>query len=249
MKVLNVITVVKDHPIGFEETILSLRKAVLPDHWEVRHLICNGGSPVDLPDEVSFENKLNSEIVSSNDLGIYNAMNIGLSHAKSGWVMFLNAGDKLVDRFALLKIFEQLDHSTSSIVQFRTRISPEKVSPHKPYTWLTLYLGLNMHAHPSFIFRSEHLPEIKFDETYKLAGDFKFVLEAIRKAPVQFCEDVIVDFEGGGISSNQPQLAVKEGNRARKELMENSFLRALVIVWNMKISLGTWIRRMILKHV
>ena len=166
-------------------------------------------------------------------------MNIGLSYVQTGWVMFLNAGDTLRSEDSLFELLSILEGAQTAIIQLKTNIGPSKISPEKPYTRTSLFLGLNMHAHPSFLFDVNSVRHLQFDESYSSAGDFKFVLQVLSKQKIEFSDLVLVNFEGNGISSTNFRLTVRETNRARRELSPNVLVRIIVLFWNAKISIMT----------
>jgi hypothetical protein len=233
---LNIISLVKDDLHAIEKTILSVSKAVIPEGMKIRHLICIGNPSQFLLAGLRNLPFNNFEVVSTQDYGIYNAMNIGLSKVSSGWVMFLNGGDILHSHDSLCVIKNAIEESKSSLLQLQTKIG-SKISPHKEYSRFELYLGRMMHAHPSFLFDFDRHPAIRFDERLLIVSDFKFVLEISRFDDISFKHEVVVDFEGGGISSRMLQTLVSESNLVREELCLNRLLLPFVRIWNLKVRL------------
>ncbi len=231
---LNIVTIVKDDIVALSKTILSVKTATIPKDTTIRHLICLGNADESFIDQILGISSEYVEIVSTKDSGIYNAMNIGLSHVRSGWVMYLNGGDVLFSKESLVKIHEAIGTSNSSYLQLQTLIG-DKVSPAKKYSRFQHYLGREMHAHPSFLFKYDPQFIKWFDESYKIAGDFKFILELTRKAKIDFKAIIVAMFEGGGVSSTNLEMVVSEANRVRVELCPRTCLIPLVRLWNFKV--------------
>jgi hypothetical protein len=104
MKTLNIVSIVKNDLKSITKTVQSINTAKLPNDFYVRHLVCIGDNSFGLDGQLKLLQCRNLEIVSTQDSGLYNAMNIGLSHIEHGWVMFLNGGDELATKDSLIHI-------------------------------------------------------------------------------------------------------------------------------------------------
>ena len=233
---LNIVTIVKDDIVAISKTIQSVKTARIPKDITIRHLICTGYGDEFFIEQILGISSDYVKIVSTKDSGIYNAMNIGLSHVRNGWVMFLNGGDVLFSKESVVDILEAIETSNSSYIQLQTLIG-DKVSPGKKFSRFQHYLGREMHAHPSFLFKYDPKFLKWFDESYKIAGDFKFILELTRNSKIDFKEKIVAMFEGGGVSSTNLEMVVSEANRVRIELCPYTFLKPLVRLWNLKVRL------------
>ncbi len=95
MQLLTVITVSKNNPSGFQRTLGSMLRANFGSS-SVKLLIINGGSEwllkIDIEDLRVFDSE-QIEVITGQDNGIFNAMNIGLGLVSTPYVFFLNAGD------------------------------------------------------------------------------------------------------------------------------------------------------------
>lgn len=220
---------------SIHNTVESVNSAKLPGDLNIRHLICIGDNAFGLDHKLNMLRYRNLEVVSKSDTGLYNGMNKGLSQIESGWVMFLNAGDELANSNSLLDIANAIRNSDTNIIQLQTQIQ-HKITPRRKYSRLELFLGREMHAHPSFIFNYDQLRDLRFDEKYTIVADYKFVLEAMKHAHVTFQDVIIVKFEGGGISSQNLKTLISESNQVRLELSAY-VLRPLILLWNLKVRL------------
>jgi hypothetical protein len=234
METLNIISIFKNDTSAVKRTIDSVYKAHKPQNLVVKHFICAAKND-ELFKELIVNHPSKDLIVASvTDEGIYNAMNKGLAKVEQGWVMFLNGGDTLHSSSSLIDILKCIEQSDSSLIQMQTQVGL-KITPAARYSWLQLFLGRRMHAHPSFMFNREAIRGLSFDESYKIVGDFKFILEAFRENRMNFAECVVVDFEGGGISSSDLPNLIQESNRVRLELCHLRIAVPLVKLWNKKI--------------
>lgn len=214
----------------------SVANQVYDSDLNVQHLICQStrGSATAPISDLGLEHI--SRVVSTEDSGIYNAMNRGLSAAEPGWILFLNSGDELVGNNALQKVSEVLRESKTPIVQFRTFYSDGTIHPLSRYGFWSLYFGREMHAHPSLLLNSKFFPSLKYDEKFRIAGDYKFVLEALIDVKIGHSDEVISFFEGGGISSTEITRVIDEMNLVRYELKPRYFPRSLLRAWNLYVS-------------
>lgn len=234
METLNIVSIFKDDTSAIKRTIDSVYTADKPQNLVVNHFICASKTNEPFQELIRDHPSKHLIVASVTDEGIYNAMNKGLARVEQGWVMFLNGGDTLYSRSSLLDISECIEKSDSNLIQMQTQVGL-KITPGERYSWFQLFLGRRMHAHPSFMFKREALRELSFDESYKIVGDFKFILEAFRESRINFTECVIVDFEGGGISSSDLSSLIQESNRVRLELCRHRIAVPLVRLWNRKI--------------
>jgi hypothetical protein len=234
METLNIISIFKNDTSAIKRTIDSVYKADKPQNLVINHFICASNNDESFQELIRNHPSRNLIIASVTDEGIYNAMNKGLARVEQGWVMFLNGGDTLYSRSSLVDISNCIKKSDSNLIQMQTQVGL-KITPAARYSWLQLFIGRRMHAHPSFIFKRESLRGLSFDESYKIVGDFKFILEAFRESRMNFMECVVVNFEGGGISSSDLPNLIQESNRVRLELSHYRIAVTLVRLWNKKI--------------
>ncbi len=230
---LTIITIVKNYSDGLNRTVQSVRSQIVDDSFTFVHIFCDGGSE---PSEVASILEIisdDSKMISRIDSGIYSGMNKGLNKVDSGWILFLNAGDTFLAKDSLQRVMRILDKSETGFFQFKSRYDDGFDRPVKPYTWLSLYLGFSMHAHPSLFLRREFFDKISFDEKYRIAGDFKFVLEAMKIRDLEFSNLPVTRFEGDGISSRQVDRMIEEMNQIRLDLKPFLIPKILIKIWNL----------------
>lgn len=230
-QILNIVTVCNDDMTSLEKTLHSIDIANYGRKYKVRSFICNSSRNSKLHDFKLLFRNLEVNIASENDSGIYEAMNRGLYEIQSGYVLFLNSGDTFAGLDSLEIIFSALALSNSSIYQFQTVLPNGNLSPSHAYSRRELFFGRKMHAHPSFIFRREDFPNVEFDEDYRIAADYKFVLTLLQTTKITFVPSVITLFEGGGISEREVSVLSMEMARIRTSF-GNRFNRIFIHVWN-----------------
>ena len=108
---LSIITISYNNKLGLQKTINS----VLSQTWDdFEWIIIDGGSNDGTKEliettsnrlEKSDSNVVLSFWCSEPDLGVYNAQNKGISHAKGEYLNFMNAGDVFHNEFTLSEVF------------------------------------------------------------------------------------------------------------------------------------------------
>ena len=231
-----VITIEKNYPEGLLRTMQTLANQIIPNGMSFSHLLCEGtpGSARDLIHELKLEEL--SKICSSSDSGLYNGMNRGLDHVTEGWVLFLNAGDTLIGSESLSRIYDVLKIATSPIVQFKSNYSDGTERPFKPYSRISLFMGRNMHIHPALCINLDVVGKVRFDESFRIAADYKMVIELIQQFRFQFSDVVVSTFEGGGISTRSVEILTEEMALVRTLVSPRYFSVSLVKLWNLYFS-------------
>ncbi len=217
---LSVITINRNNADGLRKTIESV---IAQTFQEFEYIVIDGAS-TDESVEIIKSYKHIDYWVSEPDTGIYHAMNKGIKKASGGYLLFLNSGDYLVDRW----VFEQTDlkSKTQDILYGdlvfentnRKRIQhfPQKIT----FYWLyTQYLG-----HASTFIRKSLFDKVGFyNESLKIVSDWEFFLLAIAihncsMFQLNYVVSVLVE---GGISNNE-QFREKV-KQERQYVMKNKF--------------------------
>jgi hypothetical protein len=89
-----------------------------------------------------------------------------------------------------------------------------------------------MHIHPALCINLDIVKSIRFDETFKIAADYKLVNELIRVFDFHFENIVVSNFEGGGISSTSAHTLIDEMNLVRILTAPKYLPSPVVILWN-----------------
>lgn len=145
------------------------------------------------------------------DNGIYDAMNKGLDRASGDYVIIMNAGDQFAD-CGVLKI---VSPSQSDFIYGDYNecgyVIPAKNHRQIKYGMIT--------SHQAMFYRRSVIDDLRFDEKYQLAADYKFTLQFLQKAATFQRLDVpICVFGQGGMSQRYAMRARREERAIRKEL-------------------------------
>lgn len=172
-------------------------------------LISDGGSI----DETS--SLLSSKIVpnlawsrSNKDNGIYDALNIALSHASGEWVLVLGSDDSLAHKSALFEAHKSIEGVSQKPIFFysniiikskseiRTKIYPEIDDFEK------MYAGAPFFHHQSIFFNRKALKGFGyFDLRYRIHADYDLLLRANISIQAKKIDSQFVIYSDGGYSS------------------------------------------------
>lgn len=221
---LSIITISYNNKLGLQKTINS----VLSQTWDdFEWIIIDGGSNDGTKEliettsnrlEKSDSNVVLSFWCSEPDLGVYNAPNKGISHAKGEYLNFMNAGDVFHNEFTLSEVFSNelygdvvYGNWMRSYPSYEElRIPPEKMS--------LFYLYSENICHQAMFIRNECLKG-GYDERFKiLADEYKWLEIASRGGSFQYLNSIICNFEAvNGLSETQFTRIAEE-----KQMIEDS---------------------------
>ena len=164
---------------------------------------------------------------SEKDNGIYNAWNKALEHTKGEWVIFLGADDFLWDAGFLEKMAPYLmkvRENTKVVYCQSILVDNEKNELarlgepwHKIKRQFPYLMGIPHSA--TFYRRTVFDDRGKFDESFRIAGDFEFLLREFRFSEPLFISDLVMTgMQHGGVSSNAANslLVLREMRIAQK---------------------------------
>lgn len=207
--VLSVITVTFKDEQGLHRTLDSvLGQDVAPGLFDI--VVVDGASDAALAEAVSARLRPGDALISEPDHGVYDAMNKGWRMSRGRWVQFLNSGDTLARPDALSIMTDALgaQPATRWAVSRARHLAGGVGAPlliqNVPHTWWRHALGLQPHCHQATWFRRDLLELL---DGYALDVDFVADFDLIFRAglvarPLEM-PDVLVDYEGGGMSARR----------------------------------------------
>ena len=212
----SIITVVFNGEVHIEGTIQSVVNQTYP---YIEYLIIDGNSK-DATMEIIKKYAKQHPIrwISERDKGLYDAMNKGLKMATGDFVLFLNAGDRLISKNILEKIASSATLQTDILygetmlvnekyqhVGIRSDLTVQKLPDQ--LTWKSMKNGMVV-CHQSF------LPHRKLTPQYlegNLAADIDWVIKCLQRAEnITNTHTVISEYLMGGVSKKQHQQSLKD---------------------------------------
>ena len=196
----------------------------------VEHIIIDGGSTDGTMDVLSEFSEHISFLASEPDSGIYNAMNKGLHHVTGDVVCFLNSDDWYKDEHVLedvvnLFLREQCEvvFGGVSFISSRVRDKVVRAYPAKGFRPDNLRRGW-MPPHPGVFCKKFIFDEIGwFNEDYKIAGDFDFILRLFLDRDVKYrvLDQAVVLMSLGGVSTSGLRSSILLNREIAKSCRDN----------------------------
>lgn len=231
----SIVTIVYNGEKEIERTIQSVINQSYKDY---EYILIDGASNDGTMQIVDKYKEYFTRIISEPDNGIYNAMNKGLKMCTGDYVLFANCGDMIASPLVL-------ENVANAVLQNGTKIFPDlvygsyqenyngvlgPVIPCRSYkkVWYGMFA-----SHQSIFCRLSVINEhnVWFDESYKIAADYKFILTMVKYSTCFLqLEQCISVFDVSGVSSVNQNLGLKEADRARREVMNYSWLRRKLVV-------------------
>ncbi len=145
------------------------------------------------------------------DNGIYDAMNKGLDRATGDYVIFMNAGDVFADDNTLLEISK---YNADFI--YGDAIEGDFIKKAKHHT--KIKNGMITH-HQAMIYKRDVIGDLRYDDVYSFAADYKFTIEFIKQShSIQYIDKPLCIFEIGGVSQQNARASRHQEIAIRREL-------------------------------
>ncbi len=250
---VSVITIAKQHEPGLNATYQSLEMQSFRD-WEL--LIVVGLSEDGTLSAAKTIQARDSRVhvIEQQGLGIYSAMNTGLTASNGEFVWFMNAGDKFASPSVLSHGISAIRSSDVGMViggyQVDAQTGPKVyrfwdgvVSAHR------FAFNRRWGCHQAMIFRTQQLKLIGgFNQSYSLASDFDLVLKVIKKWKAKRVAEVYAIVEPGGSADQNIFLVHKQKHEIRQDLLGGPVIFSYSLFWSALAKLWINMRRILKIH-
>lgn len=202
-------------------------------------IIIDGGSTDSTVDIIISNQNQIAYWRSEPDNGIYNAWNKALDHVNGDWICFLGSDDYLWKNDVFEEIAPHLIKAESQNIrmvygQVARVTQDDEIGCIDGFSWEDTWRSIIVDGICTFthqgMFHHRNLFELygKFDESFKIAGDYELLVRAFKNGgDAIFINGLIVaGMQTGGITSNCIKL-VKETAKAR----QNNQLTVITIPW------------------
>ena len=138
-------------------------------------------------------------------------------------MIFINSGDKLTSNTTIAAVINSIGNNTYDVIYgaYREIYSGDKKSPIIPCRRPQKIWYGPVASHQSVFYRLDFLRtyNLKYDESYKIAADYKLTAQAIKNAKSILQLNICISyFDVSGISSTNQDLGLIEANRVRREV-------------------------------
>jgi glycosyltransferase involved in cell wall biosynthesis len=211
-----------------KETLQQCIDSVAQQSYPNKELIViDGGSKDGTLDLLNANREKITYWISEPDRGIYSAWNKGLAQAKGEWIYFLGADDFFWDAQALAQMSGRLEELPSSVQvaygQIMLISAGGKVIQAFGEPWENLrdrFRQVMCIPHQGTMHRRSLFERHgKFDESFRIAGDYELLLRELKTGDAVFIRDCIVAaMRVGGIGSTPANslLVLRETRRAAR---------------------------------
>lgn len=235
---VSVITVVYNGEKYLEETIQSV---INQTYDNVEYIIIDGCSTDGTLDIIKkYEDRIDYW-VSEKDNGIYDAMNKGIRVSSEEWVSFLGADDFL-KKDAIESYLNALNGDLkikyiSSKIELINNKKQILSIVGKPLEWNTFKKYMCVAHVGSLHHKSLFYKYGLFDISYKIAGDYEFLLRIAKNNNVLFLNKVTACMINEGVSNQNIKVTFKESTNAKINTAKRSILISYFeyYIWYLKI--------------
>ena len=222
---LNSITIITssfNDDISLEKTAISIANQSIIPYW----IVIDNNSTDSTKKIIENYSHIVSTFVSEPDFGIYDAWNKALPYVQSEWILFLGAGDLLVDPHLIENANLYLDNNYPLCYGNVLNIDRRgnfmfKLSQVDTRKWDQLRPFLPHHQgcfHNIKYFNDPY--HLRFDTSYKIGGDAKLLIQLLEYGSFLYIDIDVCEFMMDGLSSTPSSLPtiVSEYRRIIKEL-------------------------------
>ncbi len=238
---ITIITATYNAENNLSTAIQSIREQTYDN---IEYIIVDGASTDGTVDIIRANEDVIDYWISESDTGIYNAWNKGLRLSGGDWIAFLGADDIYVkgaiqDYMAsILSCGDNLPQYISSRVNLI--FGPTVLcTVGKQWNWETFRKYMNV-AHVGSLHHRLLFEQYGFfDESYKICGDYEFLLRPKSNLRAAYLNEITVNMSINGVS-NTNFLAFSEAERAKVETGGRSTILSkiekylAVVKWNIK---------------
>ena len=217
-----------------ENTIALTINSILNQSLTIYEYVIIDGKSTDLTLEIIHKykpqfdlKKIKLKIISEEDLGIYDAMNKGISITNGDWIGILNADDyyekntvELVQQFLAENNESELIHGNINMVYCNgSSIIKPNLNLNKLYNSMSLF-------HPTIFIKKEiYVSNGLYSLDYKLSSDWELILRFYHnKTKFAYIDRTLSNFTSGGAGSGFNSIHFKERFKIRHKYFKLSTL-------------------------
>jgi len=195
---------------SLKKTILSIQQQT---YKKIQWIVVDGASNDGTVDLIKDNTKSIANWLSESDNGIYDAWNKACNHIHGDWVLFLGAGDIFSESRTLELVVRQLSNLSDDVVIAYGNVV-QKSNGKEIYRYGQVDLNgwetyrPKLPAHQGVFQKSSLFEGAKFDASYRVVADSKFMLETLKKGLALYFDIDVCIMEPGGVSSS-PKYALR----------------------------------------
>lgn len=214
---LSIITINWNDEAGLRKTIESVLGQTA--RKELEYIVIDGASTDGSPQVLEEYGDRIDRWVSEPDSGIYNAMNKGVRMSTGEYLLFMNSGDTLYNSTVVETLLPELE-SGEDIVTGKMLYSGKGRYSQADDPITLLFLYQSSLPHDATFIRRQLLIDTPYDESLRIASDWKFFVQVIvqQNCSYKIVDHVVSEFDTHGISAKNRDLCKQERDKALDEL-------------------------------
>lgn len=182
---LSIITVTKGNKSELFRTIESIDKQ---NFLDLEHIVVEGSPAEELPYEIELISSARRKFLVGLDNSLYDAMNLGLKVASGEYLLFLNAGDTLLENALATAYAELTSRTRVDLACFKQIFKDSKTGEERSRS----HYGSNEPNfripfwHQSLLLRREFHKKFLYNLQYKIAADHDLFIRMLSQKPSLF---------------------------------------------------------------
>ncbi len=209
----------------------TIDSVLLQNYSDLEYIIIDGVSTDNTENIVlSYQDRINIKFFSEKDSGIYDAMNKGIKFASGEIIGILNSDDLFGNNKVLVQVAEAFNDSEVEAVYGDVRYFSNDINKITRYWRAGKYNENKLNngwtiPHPTlFLRRSVYEKCGLFRTDFKLAGDYEFILRALKiyKIKLKYLPQVFVRMYNSGSSGSNLEQRIKGWKELKKAWYVNN---------------------------
>lgn len=180
------------------------------------------------------------KLISERDSGLYDAMNKGANFATGDYIVYMNSGDRFVDKDVIADMSESLSGDITYGNVIRVKEQGNNTEKYDNFNVKWELLKGRMICHQAMFIKSDLMRQYGYDCSFKITADFNFLCRCVRdKRKLNYVDrDIVVMDNICGISSDSANLDTMRAEDDRS-------IRACFPVWYEILRPAKYIKRKI----
>lgn len=212
---ITIITSVYNGGSSLEKSILSV---IRQDYDNIEYIIIDGGSTDESVKIIRNYQKHITYWISEPDNGIYDAWNKALQISNGEWIAFLGSDDYYKINAISTYVVKIKENNNCNYISSRVQLISNQKKHNsvigEKWRWDTFSRYMNV-AHVGSLHHHSLFKEFGwFDTSFKIAGDYEFLLRPGKNLRVDFVDKVLCEMESSGLSSTSRKV-FRETTRAK----------------------------------
>jgi len=230
-----------------DELRATVKSVITQSYQDIEIIVKDGGSSDGSVEKLPEDERI--KLITSQDAGIYDAMNQALEEATGDYVYFLNCGDYLYDESVIERIASSIAEQKSiprntairPLVVYGdiyNRIGATRVASNPVIDEFTCYR--NVPCHQACVYDRKMLLMHPFQIEYKVRADYEQFLWCINiaRAETVYVDMIVASYMGGGYS--ETRASRRQSAKEHRIIVENYMPHRNVVKyrWRMRLSMA-----------